>query len=255
MSILTICSLKGGTGKTVSSLALAAAFAKTKKVLLVDLDAQANSTICLGVDPTELKASVSEVLADNKPAKEVLVQTAIKNLDLLPSSIKLAVEMERLYTKVFREAILSKALKRISKDYELILIDCAPSLNVLTTNALYAGDFILIPCQTSRFGLDGLSDLLDKIAEIKDQSEKERLNSVGILLTQFDKRNSKTNQWVFEQLEDLKPLLLKTIISRNEALNQAVIAQQSIFAFDPKSQGADDYMKLSKELWGKIRNG
>jgi len=253
MAILTICSLKGGTGKTVSSLALAAAYAKTKKTLLVDLDAQANSTICLGVDPTELKASVSEVLTDNKPAKAVIVETAIKNLDLLPSNIKLAVEMERLYTKVFREAILSKALKKISKDYQLIIIDCAPSLNVLTVNALFAGEFILIPCQTSRFGLDGLSDLLDKITEIKDLSEKERINSVGILLTQYDKRNSRTNEWVMEQLSPFKPILLKTIINRTEALNQAVIAQQSIFDYEPESQGAEDYTQLSKELLGRMK--
>jgi len=251
--ICTVCSLKGGTGKTVSSLALAAANAKTKKTLLVDLDAQANSTISLGVDPTELKASVSEVLTDNKPAKSVIVQTAIKNLDLLPSSIKLAVEMERLYTKVFREAILSKALKKIAKDYSRIIIDCAPSLNVLTTNALYAGEFILIPCQTSRYGLDGLADLLNKIQEIKNQSAKEQGNSVGILLTQLDKRNSKTNDWVLEQLQPFKHIMFKTIINRNETLNQAVIAQQSIFAYDSKSQGAKDYTTLSKELAGRMK--
>jgi chromosome partitioning protein len=251
--ICTVCSLKGGTGKTVSSLALAAANAKTKKTLLVDLDAQANSTISLGIDPSELKASVSDVLTDNKPAKAVIVQTDIKNLDLLPSNIKLAVEMERLYTKVFREALLAKALKKISKDYELILIDCAPSLNVLTINALFAGDFVLIPCQTSRYGLDGLADLLQKIQEIKDMSQKEQRSSVGILLTQFDKRNSKTNEWVMEQLQPFQPIMFKAVINRNEALNQAVIAQQSIFAYDPNSQGAQDYTKLSKELSGRMK--
>ena len=248
--IVALCSLKGGTGKTASTMALAAASAMAgRKTLLIDLDPQANASIGLGIDPSELQSTIGDVIVDNAPMKDAIVETGLADLALVGSNIRLAIDCERLYTRVYREKILSKAIRAISKSYELIFIDCAPSLNILTVNALFAADYVLMPCQTSRYGLDGVGDLLDQIQEIKGTSE-----SVGIVLTQYDARNKRTNEWVQDQLAPVKKILCKTIINRSESINQAIIVQKNIFDYAPKSRGAQDYKKLSQEIWRTLKN-
>jgi len=155
-----------------------------------------------------------------------------------------------MYSRMFRETILLNSMRGLEKTYKFAIIDCPPALGVLTTNALYASDFIIVPCQMSRYSLDGLADLLDTIEIVKNKatSEQEKMQHLRILLTMFDKRNKITNEFVLNQLEPYNEWIFETIIMRNESLNQAQMAQRSIFDFDPKSTGARDYEALTKEI-------
>jgi chromosome partitioning protein len=171
-----------------------------------------------------------------------------------PATIHLARAAEQVYTRVFREAILAQALAGL--DYDFIFIDCPPSLGVLTTNSLYACDFIIIPCQISRYSLDGLADLLTTIDSVKNLGLEELFqeNIFRILLTMFDKRNRVTNEYILEQLKPYRDQTFDTKIMKNEALNQAQIAQKAIFDFDSRSSGAQDFLHLTTEfleIWRK----
>lgn len=248
--LVSIINQKGGTGKTTTALNLAAALAyQGYRTLLVDLDPQAHATIGIGVDPDSIKESVADLMSvPKKNIAEVVVPTYILGLFIAPSHIRLARAAEQVYTRVFREAILAQALKDV--DYDFVLIDCPPSLGVLTTNSLFACDFIIIPCQISRYSLDGLADLLTTIETVKGLSLEElfRGDHFRILLTMFDKRNRVTNEYILEQLEPYRDKTFHTIIMKNESLNQAQIAQKSIFDFDPKSTGAQDHLRLANEF-------
>ena len=251
MKKFCIINQKGGTGKTVTSINLSGGLAREgKKTLLIDMDPQGHSTIGIGIDPVELKASMYDVLASRAPLKEIIVPSYIAGLDVAPSHIKLASGAEQLYSRMFRESILFQTLRSFDELYDFIVIDCPPALGVLTVNALYASDFIVVPCQMSRYSLDGLADLLETIGAIKteNQSSQEGFKHLGILLTMFDKRNKVTNEFILSQLESHKERMFETVIMKNEALNQASIAQKVIFDFEPNSQGASDYTKLTQEI-------
>ena len=180
--------------------------------------------------------------------------TYILGLDIVPAHIHLAQAAEQVYTRVFREAILANALKGV--DYDFVLIDCPPSLGVLTTNSLYACDFIIIPCQISRYSLDGLADLLTTVETVKNVSMEDLFQEdmFRILLTMFDKRNSITNEYILGQLKPYRDKTFTTIIMKNEALNQAQIAQKAIFDYEPRCPGSVDYSQLCLEfleIWRK----
>ena len=251
MKKLCIINQKGGTGKTVTSMNLSGGLAKKGlKTLLIDMDPQGHSTIGIGINPAELKGSMYDVLASRLPMEDVIVPSYIPGLDIAPAHIKLASGAEQLYSKMFRESILFQALRGYEDTYDFITIDCPPALGVLTVNALYASDFIIVPCQMSRYSLDGLSDLLDTIGAIKAQNGKDQegLKFLGILLTMFDKRNKVTNEFILSQLEPYRERMFETVIMKNEALNQASIAQKVIFDFEPNSQGSSDYKALTMEI-------
>jgi chromosome partitioning protein len=254
--IVAIINQKGGTGKTTTAVNLGASLAyQGYRTLLVDLDPQGHTTVGIGIDTDALAGSMAEVMTvPKKSINEVVVSTYILGLDVAPAHIHLAQAAEQVYTRVFREAILAQSLKEA--DYDFILIDCPPSLGILTTNSLYACDFIIIPCQISRYSLDGLADLLNTIETVKNLSLGDLYQGdfYRILLTMFDKRNRVTNEYILEQLKPYREKTFNTIIMKNEALNQSQIAQKAIFDFEPKCSGAQDHLRLTLEfleIWRK----
>lgn len=248
--VVAVINQKGGTGKTTTTINLGAGLAyRGHRTLLVDLDPQAHTTIGIGVDPDESRECMAEVFTlPRKPIRDVIVETYIPWLFLAPAHIRLARAAEAAYSRVFKEAILAHSLKSV--DFDFIIIDCPPSLGVLTTNSLFACDFIIIPCQISRYSLDGLADLLQTIETVKDLSSQELFEGdhFRILLTMYDRRNRVTNEYILEQLKPYRERTFATLIMKNEALNQAQIAQKSIFDYDPKSSGALDYQRLTDEF-------
>lgn len=252
MKTIAILNQKGGTGKTTTAINLSSGLAyKGKKTLLIDIDPQNHSTIGLGIEIVDQDLSISKVLSNQEGLlKEIIAKTYIKNLDMVPSHISLAKTAEQMYTKLYKESTLNRAIQPVKKNYDYIIIDCPPSLGVLTINALFASDLLIVPCQMSRYSLDGLSDLIDIVRAVKNTSNEKDTNMscLRILLTMFDVRNKVTNDFILKELELFKNMILNTKIMKNEALNQSQIAQKSIFDFDPKSRGAENYENLTKEI-------
>ena len=252
MNTIAILNQKGGTGKTTTAINLSSGLAyEGKKTLLIDIDPQNHSTIGLGIEIENQNSSISKILSNSgSPLKKIITKTYIKNLNIVPSHISLARIAEQMYTKLYKEATLNKAIQPIKNDYDYIIIDCPPNLGVLTINALFASDLLIVPCQMSRYSLDGLSDLMDVVRAVKytwDKKDK-NISYFRILLTMFDVRNKITNEFILKELKPFKNRIFKTKIMKNEALNQAQIAQKSIFDFDPKSKGTKNYRELTKEV-------
>ncbi len=254
--IVAILNQKGGTGKTTTTINLGAGLAyHGYRTLLVDLDPQAHTTIGMGIDPDSFRESMAEVMGQpKKPIDEVTKPTYLPSLSVAPAHIRLAKAAEQVYFRVFRESVLAQALK--GTDNEFVLIDCPPSLGVLTVNALYACNFIIIPCQISRYSLEGLADLITTIETVKDLEPEElfRRDHFRILLTMFDRRNRITNEYILEQLKPYREKTFTTLIMKNESLNQSQIAQRAIFDYDPRCSGTQDYQQLTTEfldLWQK----
>ena len=251
---IAIINQKGGTGKTTTSINLASGLAlKGQRVLLVDLDPQAHSTIGLGIEPGSYKIAVHDILLKRKKINEAILETKVAKLSLLPSHIRLDKAEQQLTSELFRETFLHKAMRTL--DYDFIIIDCRPTLGTLTINALYAANFVIVPCEMGRYALDGFSDLMETIENVKNSgSLEEKKKFIRILLTKFDGRNKVTNEWILNQLEGFKDLIFKTIIRKNEALNQAHMVQEPIFMASPASTGAEDYQQLTKEFLKLCQN-
>ncbi len=248
--VVAIINQKGGTGKTTTTINLGSGLAyQGYRTLLVDMDPQGHTTIGIGIEPDAFTESMADVLAvPRKELESVILATYIKGLFVAPSHIKLARAAEQVYGRIFRETILANALAPL--DYDFVLIDCPPALGVLTTNSLYAAEFIIIPCQMSRYSLDGLADLLTTIEEVKNIATAEmfRGDIFRILLTMYDRRNRITNEFIMEQLRPYMEKTFSAIIMKSEALNQAHIAQKAIFDYDANSPGARDYYLLTQEF-------
>ena len=245
--IISIINQKGGVGKTTTAINMAGGLSlHGYKTLLIDLDPQAHSTIGLGFEPGSFKTAVSDILIKKQDLGEAILKTKFDNLDLAPSHIRLDRAEQLLTPEMFKETRLAKAMHQL--DYSFIVIDCRPTLGTLTVNALYASNFIIVPCEMSRYSLDGFSDLIDTINTVKNGSDFIKEKSVRILITKYDSRKKVINDLVFKELEPYQDLLFKTKIRSIEALNQANWAQMPVFYLAPKSLGAEDYQLLTKEF-------
>lgn len=247
-NIIAIINQKGGVGKTTTSINFAAGLARQgKKTLLIDMDPQAHSTIGIGIEPESFTASISDVLTRKKPISDTILPAKAENLFIVPSHIRLDKIEQQLAPELFRETFLKKAVDGLDFDY--IVIDCRPTLGTLTINSLYAANFIIVPCEMGRYALDGFADLMETIEHVKN-SDFNKADFIRILLTKYDGRNKISNDWVLQQLEPFKHLILNTYIRRNEALNQSQMAQETIFDFKLDSVGSQDYEQLVTEFLG-----
>jgi chromosome partitioning protein len=248
--IIAIINQKGGSGKTTTSVNLGAYLARFGRVvLLVDLDPQANSTIHLGLKPHEIEKSVYDVMMDEKPFSEVIRQTEIENLFIAPANINLSGAEIELAGIVGREMILRDAVERIEDNYNYILIDCPPSLGLLTVNALTVAKEIIIPVQTEFFALEGMGKLFQTIEIIRKRLNRD-LKITGIVPTMLDGRTNLSREVMEKISEYFGEKVYKTRIRKNVRLAEASSHGKPIVLYDPRSPGAEDYEALSREVEG-----
>ena len=246
--IITIANQKGGVGKTTTCVNLAASLAATKRrVLLVDMDPQGNATMGSGIDKNELEFSICEVLLGENTVQEVMLRAPEAGFDLLPSNGDLTAAEVQLMNKIGRERQLTLALETVSDKYDYILIDCPPSLNMLTVNALVASSGVVIPMQCEYYALEGLTALLDTIEQIRI-SVNPKIKVEGLLRTMYDPRNNLSNDVSSELVEHFGDTVYRTVIPRNIRLAEAPSFGQPILQYDKNSRGSMAYLALAGEV-------
>ncbi len=246
--IIAIANQKGGVGKTTTAVNLSASLAAAeRRTLLIDLDPQANSSSGLGIDPNALEQTVYQVLLGTAPARSVCQATPLSHLSLLPANPDLIGAEVELISALAREGKLKSALKEIAAEYDYILIDCPPSLGLLTINALTAADRVLIPLQCEYYAMEGLTQLLNTVRLIQRELNP-KLLLAGILLTMFDARNNLSRQVVEEMRKHFDGEVFETMIPRNVRLSEAPSHGLPALLYDIASRGAAAYLDLAREI-------
>lgn len=249
--IISIANQKGGVGKTTTAINLAASLATLENsVLIIDNDPQANSTSGIGIDIKKIKTGIYECLIDDVNPGDIILNTEIENLDIIPSHIDLVGAEIEMLNMPNREKMLKQVIEKIRKDYDFILIDCSPSLGLLTLNALTASDSVMIPVQCEYFALEGLGKLLSTIKIIQARLNT-NLTIEGFLLTMYDSRLRLSNQVVDEVRMHFQQMAFETIIQRNVKLSEAPSFGKPAILYDANSKGSVNYLNLAREVMQK----
>ena len=253
--IIGIANQKGGVGKTTSAINIAASLAVLEyRTLLIDADPQANSTTGIGFDLHNITTSLYDGMINQTPLSDIILKSEIPHLDVIPSHIDLVGAEIELVNLPNRENVLKELIAPISDQYDFIIIDCLPSLGLITVNALVAADSVIVPVQCEFFALEGLGKLLNTIKSIQ-KIHNPNLNIEGLLLTMYDSRLRLSNQVVEEVRKHFHNMVFKTIIQRNVTLGEAPSYGKNIIDYDSTSKGAKNYIKLAHELINNNKNG